>query len=304
MTNPIAVIGTALYNLAFVMLLAPLFTGITRRLRARLHSRQGPPVLQPYYDLLKLMGKEDCQVSADPVHRTAPMLVFTGATAAALLVPMGVPAPLGFAGDGLVFIYLLTLSAIGTVLAGLSSRNPLAATGASREMMLLLVVEPVMAAAFFTFGAKVGSLGLWDIASGVREIGIAPSLIIAFVAGLLVIQAESSKLPFDLAEAETELAGGAYLEYSGISLAAFEWAMMIRRVVLASFLATLLGQWAPAVAPWLEVLLHPLKVLVLLCLVEVMAVLNPRVRIGEAMRFYEGAGALALTGLLAAVFGL
>ncbi|HEY8347025.1 MAG TPA: NADH-quinone oxidoreductase subunit H [Symbiobacteriaceae bacterium] len=300
----IATIATALYNLAFVMLLAPLFSGITRKLRARLHSRQGPPVLQPYYDLLKLMGKDDCQVSPDFVHRAAPMLVFTGAIAAALLVPMGVPAPLGFTGDGLVFIYLLTLSAIGTVLAGLSSRNPFAATGASREMMLLLVVEPVMAAAFFTFGAKVGSLGLWDIATRVGETGFAPSLLIAFIAGLLVVQAESAKLPFDLAEAETELAGGVYLEYSGISLAAFEWAMMIRRVVLASFLATLLGTWAPASAPWLGLLVHPLKVLLLLCLVEVLAVLNPRVRISEAMRFYEGAGALALAGLLTAVFGM
>lgn len=299
----LATIGTALYNLAFAVLLAPLFAGITRKLRARLHSRQGPPLLQPYYDLFKLFGKDDCQVSQDLLHRAAPMIVFTGATAAALLVPMGIPAPLGFGGDGLVLIYLLTFSAIGTVLAGLSSKSPFAATGASREMMLLLVVEPVMAAAFFTFAAKAGSLGLWDISTGIPQVGWAWSLLIAFLAGLMAIQAESAKLPFDIAEAETEIIGGPYTEYSGISLAAFEWSFMIRRVVLASLLATFMGQW-PAAPGVVGFLLHPIKVLLVLCLVEVIAVLSPRVRIAQAIRFYEGAGVLAVAGLLVAVFGL
>lgn len=299
----LATLGTALYNLAFALLLAPLFTGITRKLRARLHSRQGPPVLQPYYDLFKLFGKDDCQVSPDLLHRAAPMIVFTGATAAALLVPMGIPAPLNFGGDGLVLIYLLTFSAIGTVLAGLSSKSPFAATGASREMMLLLVVEPVMAAAFFTFAAKAGSLGLWDIAITIPQVGWAFSLLIAFCAGLLAIQAESAKLPFDIAEAETEIIGGPYAEYSGISLAAFEWAYMIRHVVLASLLATLVGQW-PTAPGIVGLLLHPIKVLIILCLVEAIAALNPRVRITQAIQFYEGAGVLAVAGLLVAVFGM
>lgn len=299
-----ATIGTALYNLAFAMLLAPLFAGITRKLRARLHSRQGPPILQPYYDLLKLMGKDDCQVTDTALHRVAPMIVFTGAIAAATLVPMGIQAPLGFGGDGLVLIYLLTFSAIGTVLAGLSSRSPFAATGASREIMLLLVVEPVMAASFFTFGAKVGSLGLWEIADGVAASGWAPSLVIAALAGLLAIQAESAKLPFDIAEAETEIIGGPFVEYSGISLAAFEWALMIRHVVLASFLVTLLGRLPFEAVPWAGLLLHPVKVLLVLCLVEAIAALSPRLRISQAIRFYEGAGVLALAGLLVAVFGM
>jgi len=293
----------ALYNLAFVLLLAPLYAGINRKIRARVHSRQGPPVLQPYRDILKLMGKEDCQVSDDPIHRLAPYLVMTGALAAALLVPMGLRAPLAFAGDGLVLIYLLTFSAIGTVMAGLSSRSPFAGAGASREIMLLLAVEPVLAAAFFTFGTRAGSLGLAEIAAGVAAKGFAPSLVVAALAAFLAIQAESAKLPFDVAEAETEIIGGPYVEYSGPSLAAFEWALMVRRVVLASFLVALLGAW-PAGAPvWLGALLHPVKVLVVLVLTELVAVLSPRVRIRQAIRFYEGAGVLAVAGLLVAIFG-
>lgn len=300
-------VGLIIFNLAFVLLLAPLFNGLTRKLRARLHSRKGPPILQPYYDLLKLAGKEDNRVSADPIHKLAPMIVLSGALCAALVVPLGMRAPLAFGGDGLVLIYLLTFSAIGTVLAGLSSRNPFAGAGASREIMLLLVVEPVMAAAFFTFGARVGSLGIAQIADGLTGSGFSLSILIASLASFLAIQAESAKLPFDIAEAETEIIGGPFVEYSGKSLAAFEWALMIRHVVLASFFVTLLGHWPEstlAVGGWLGLLLHPIKVLILLSLTEVVAVLSPRLKIRSAIRLYEGAGVLALAGLLVAIFGL
>lgn len=299
-------IATGLYNLAFVLLLSPLYSGLMRKLRARLHSRKGPPVLQPYYDLFKLAGKEATWVSADPVHRLAPALVLTGALAAALLLPMGLPAPLGFAGDGLVLIYLLTFSAIGNVLAGLSSRSPFAGAGASREIMLLLVVEPVLAAAFFTFSLRAGSLGLGQIAEAVGETGFSLSLLIGAVAAFLAVQAESAKLPFDIAEAETEIIGGPLVEYSGKPLAAFQWGMMIRHVVLASFFAALLGRWPESLWPeaaWLGPVLHPIKVLVILALTEIVAALSPRLKIRSAMHVYEGAGALAIAGLLIAIFG-
>lgn len=299
-----SIVITALYNLAFALLLAPLYRGLTRKLRARIHSRQGPPILQPYHDLLKLFSKEDTQVSSDLIHRSAPKMVLVGAACAALLVPMGIPAPLGFAGDGLVFIYLLTFSAIGIVLGGLSSGNPFAGAGASREIMILLVVEPVMAAAYFTFSARAGSLGLAQIGRGVAQIGFAPSLLVAAIAAFLALQAESAKLPFDIAEAETEVIGGPFVEYSGTSLAAFEWAMMIRQVVLASFFVSLLGPWPAGESLVLGLLLHPVKVLLVLYLSELVAALSPRLKIGQAMRFYEGAGLIAVVGLVAAVLGL
>lgn len=293
-----------LYNLLFVLLLAPLFQGLTRKLRARLHSRQGPPILQPCRDLLKLASKEAVQVSGDPVYRLAPALVLTGALTAALLVPLGARAPLAFAGDGLVLIYLLTFSAIGTALAGLASRSPFAGAGASRELMLLLVVEPVLAAAFFTFGARAGSLSIADIGQAIGGIGFAPSLVIAAVTAFLALQAESAKLPFDIAEAETELIGGPFVEYSGKPLAAFTWALMMRQVVLASFFVSLFGHWPEGDLVWLGLLLHPVRVLAVLALTEVVAVLTPRLRIGQAIRVYEGAGVLALAGLLVAIYGM
>ncbi|HEY3364092.1 MAG TPA: NADH-quinone oxidoreductase subunit H [Symbiobacteriaceae bacterium] len=299
----ISTTGLILYNLAFALLAAPLFAGITRRLRARLHSRQGPPVLQPYHDILKLLGKTECRVTGDWAFRLAPMVVMAGAAAAALMVPMGARAPLSFGGDGLVLIYLLTFSAIGTVLAGLSSHSPYAGVGASREITLLLVVEPVMAASFFTVALRAGTLGLGQIAGHLAGAGFAPSLIIASFASFLAMQAESAKLPFDIAEAETELMGGPFVEYSGTPLAAFQWALMVRHVVLASFFVALFAGTPSLNSPVMALLLHPVKVLIVLVLMEVVAALSPRLRIGQAIRFYEGAGILALAGLMFAIFG-
>ncbi|MGE5675354.1 MAG: respiratory chain complex I subunit 1 family protein [Mycobacterium leprae] len=298
-------IGTVLcllYNLAFVLLLAPLFAGLTRKLRARLQGRVGPPIRQPYYDLLKLLGKTGNQVRPDYVHRLAPYLTLTGALAAGLFVPLGPRAPLGFAGDGLVLIYLLTLSSIGVVLSGLSSQSPFAAAGASREMMLLLVVEPVLAASFLTVGVRLHSLGLSEVGDGLAGAGVAPSFLLAAVAFFLAVQAESAKLPFDIAEAETELMGGPLIEYAGSALAAAQWALMVRQMVLAAFFSALFLPW-PAHLPWLAVLLTPLKMLGLLVVVEVVAVFSPRLRINQAIRFYEGVAVLACTGLLCAAIG-
>ncbi|HWI61107.1 MAG TPA: NADH-quinone oxidoreductase subunit H, partial [Symbiobacteriaceae bacterium] len=268
-----------------LLLLAPLYAGLTRKLRARLQNRQGPPILQPYFDLFKLLGKEERRVSPDLIYRVAPAVTLTGALAAGLFVPMVAPkAPLGGMGDGLVVIYLLTLSAVGTVLAGLASRSPFASAGASREMMLLLVVEPVLAAAFFTLAVR-------DLTSP-----WAPSTAFAALAFFLALQAESAKLPFDIAEAETELMGGPFIEYSGPPMALFQLAMMVRQAVLASFFAALFLPWWP--------MLHAAKVLLVLVVVEVVAVLSPRLRINQAIRFFEGLAVVALAGLLFAAFGL
>ncbi|HYG59767.1 MAG TPA: NADH-quinone oxidoreductase subunit H [Symbiobacteriaceae bacterium] len=277
-----------LYNLAFALLLAPLYAGLTRKLRARLHARIGPPVTQPYLDLLKLLGKESTQVSRDLIYRFAPFVTLTGAIAAALFVPLGFPAPFGAAGDGLVLIYLLTLSSAGMVLAGLASHSPYASAGASREMMVLLVVEPVLAAAFFTVSLTTGSLAVGPFTA-------TWSAAVAAIAFLLALQAESAKLPFDIAEAETELMGGPAVEYSGPPLAALQWALMIRQVVLASFFSALFLPWWPY--------LHPVKVLLVLVMVEVVAVLSPRIKISQAIRFYQGVAALAVIGLFLATLG-
>ena len=121
MTLLLTILG-ALSNVALVLLLAPFFQGVLRKITALIQSRQGPPLWQPYFDLLKLLGKEDIESGQTPVmQRLAAYLSLATVLTLACLVPMGFPAPLNGAGDVILVIYLLTLSGICTLLAGLAA---------------------------------------------------------------------------------------------------------------------------------------------------------------------------------------
>jgi len=123
-------IAVAPLNVACVLLLAPFFQGVLRKVTALIQSRQGPPIRQPYFDLLKLLGKEDIESGQTPVmQRFAAYLSLATVLTLACLVPMGFPAPLDGAGDIILVIYLLTLSGICTLLAGLAAGS--VATGCS-----------------------------------------------------------------------------------------------------------------------------------------------------------------------------
>jgi hypothetical protein len=108
-------IAGAFANVLVVLLLAPLFEGILRKLTARLQSRQGPPLRQPYFDLLKLLGKEDLETGELPgVQRAVTYLGLAAVLTTACLFPSGFPAPLNGAGDVILLIYLLTFCSVCT----------------------------------------------------------------------------------------------------------------------------------------------------------------------------------------------
>src|SRR5512146_1996562 len=115
----IVAIVKALLNVGIVLLVAPFFQGVLRKVTARIQSRQGPPIWQPYYDLLKLLGKEDIESGESPrMQRFAVYLSLASALTVSCLVPMGFAAPMNGAGDMILLIYLLTLSGVCTLLAG------------------------------------------------------------------------------------------------------------------------------------------------------------------------------------------
>src|SRR5512141_1299185 len=109
----IRTIPAIMANVSMVLLVAPLCQGVLRKVTAIIQSRQGPPILQPYYDLLKLLGKEDLESGDSPVmQRFAAYLSLASVLTVACLVPMGFPAPMNGQGDVILLIYLLTLSGI------------------------------------------------------------------------------------------------------------------------------------------------------------------------------------------------
>jgi len=295
---------TFVINLGLALLGGPLLAGVVRKMvKARVHSRQGPPIIQPFYDLFKLLGKEDLESSPSLVLRYAPMVALAAILAAALLTPMGLRPPLGGYGDMIVFTYFITIAAVMIILAGLVSASPYSMIGAGREIMMHLAVEPVLIICLVTAAIKSGSLLMWDMAAWNYVNGPSISMIMGGVALLLALQAQAGKIPFDIVEAETEIMGGPLIELSGPKLALFEWAFFARQIVYASVLAAIFIPWGTGFAlPW-SIAAHLLKITVIILLVGLIDVVNPRLRIDQAMAYFFGMAFVALVAMAFALIG-
>src|SRR5690242_14611989 len=205
-----AILGGA-FNVALVLALAPLLQGVVRKLTARIQSRQGPPILQPYFDLLKLLGKEDIESGEAPrMQRFVALLSLATVLAVACLLPMGLGAPMNLAADVILLIYLLTLCGISTLLAGMAAGSTYSLIGVSREMMTMIALEPLLAVALIVGALHAGSLRLDAVLRGsvYASAGIPWSGLIMVAVMLLSFQAFAQRVPFDICEAETELMEG------------------------------------------------------------------------------------------------
>lgn len=279
----------------------PWLDGFGRRVRARLEARRGPPLLQGYLDLAKLAAKEEVVAVSNPVTAAAPWVALAAAVTAGLLVPLGGATPLGFAGDVLVLVYLLGMSAAAVALGGASGASAYGLLGASRELLLLLLVEPVVAGAFLVVGLEAGTFRLGAMAAWHLEHGPAVSSVLAGSAVFLALLAYLGRVPFDLSEAEQELTGGALVEYGGRRLALFRWALFTRWLVAAwvvveVFVPTPLRGAAGAAAT-------AALVLVLFGVLSVLSVLIARFRIDQARVVLAQIGVLMVFAFTFAVMG-
>jgi len=295
----------ALANVLIVLLLAPLFEGLLRKVTARIQSRQGPPIGQPYFDLLKLLGKEDIESGEMPLmQRFAVYLALATVLTVACLVPMGFPAPLNGAGDAILLIYLLTLSGICTLLAGLAAGSTFSLLGISREMMAMIALEPLFAIAIVIGAVHVQSFRLETVLAGSAYAVTLPfSGLIMLVVLLRSFQAFVQRLPFDTAEAETELMEGPLVEYSGPKLALFKYAQMCRLVIHAALFVALFVPWGSGLAFPFAWLVFWAKILGLVVLVTLVAATHARYRIDQAIRYFAGLLVFALAALILAVCG-
>jgi formate hydrogenlyase subunit 4 len=297
-------IAIGVFNILLVLLAAPLVDGILRKVRARIHSRQGPPVWQTYYDLAKLMVKEDQSGANSFIFNAAPVVCLGSVLLAALFMPAGGVVPLGFAGDILVLVYILTLTPVCLCLGGMASGSPYAYIGVSREVMLLMVVEPVLAITLIATAIKAHSLVLATCieryVSGPPDI----SLIIGAIATFLILQPQVGKVPFDLAEAEQEIMEGPLIEYSGRKLALFKWSMYSKQIVLVGLLMGTFVPWPKTGVLVVDIVITLAKILIGVVLVEVVAQVFARLKINQAIRYFAIVLAVALTGLILAAMGL
>jgi len=298
------VIGFSLLNLFIALGLSPLFEGVARKLRALVHSRIGPPVIQPYYDLLKLLGKENIKPQGKSFAQVAPWICFAAIATAALLVPMGTGrAPFGAFGDSILFIYVVTLVAVCLIMTAAASENPFAMVGASREMMLQLTVEPVLVIAVVTAAINARSFDLGNMVNWYHFHGPSISMIIASLFLFLALQAQVGKLPFDIAEAESEIVGGLFIEQSGPKYALLRWTMMAKQIIFVSLFTQIFIPWPETGNLALDILIHLAKVLVLVIIISLIDVVNPRLRIDQAVKYYLILVFFSLAGVAFAVIG-
>ncbi|MBN3033521.1 MAG: NADH-quinone oxidoreductase subunit H [Candidatus Saganbacteria bacterium] len=272
-----------------------LATWLDRKVTARLQYRVGPPWFQPLADLAKLLGKEI--IVPEGVSRSvflgAPLFGLAGVT----LVSAIIFSPAPFVGDLIVVIYLLMLPPLAVIFGGSASRNPLSAIGASREMKLVLAYELPFILALFTVVLKTHSIMIGEIVRYQNLSGLmigSLSGLFAFAAALLAVQAKLGAVPFDLPEAEQELAAGPLLEYSGAPLAVFRLTRAMLYFVLPAFLAVIF--MGGGLDPWFM-----LKYLIVLTLIILIKNTNPRLRIDHALRLFWGpvSGLAALAFILA-----
>jgi len=255
---------------------------IVRKVSALVQWRVGPPLLQPLYDIMKLMGKEILvpQEAQQTIFIAAPLVSLAGILLLSIMLWRIAIVQTAFLGDIIVAIYLMTLPSLALILGSSASASPHASIGTAREMKLVMGYELSLVLAFIVVIIKTGGqISLAAIAQQAPVLSISGFL--AFLVALLCIQAKLGFVPFDIAEAETELGSGVLMEYSGALLAVWKLAQAVMLVALPLFLVIVfLGGFG---AHFLVGLGKYVLALVLIILIKNT---NPRVRIDQAMKFF------------------
>ncbi|MCS7186584.1 MAG: NADH-quinone oxidoreductase subunit H [Armatimonadota bacterium] len=284
-----------------VLAISPLLDGLARKIRARLHSRAGPPLIQGYIDLVKLAGKTDVTPTVNALTNFLPFLALVSAVTAGIFLPISDFSPFSFAGDLVVVLYLLGLSTVAVVLGGAASGNPYSFLGAARELQLLLFVEPVLAFALFVLAVKSGTFRLSEIVIWHAQNGYTLSTVLAGISALSAMLPYFGKLPFDLAEAEQELMGGVLLEQASWRLALYRWTFFVKWFIVTWLFCEL---FLPVIAPFpFNFLLLLVKVIAVFCIASVLETLLARLRLDHARAFFIHVAFFVLFALAFALIG-
>ena len=239
-----------LTQMLLVLALAPLFTGFVRKVKARLLRRQGPPLIQPYRDLVRLARKDVVLAeSASWLFRIVPYLVFAATWVAAALVPTFRTGLLfSWSADLIAIAALLGSGRFFLALAGLDVGTSFGGIGSSREVMIASLAEPAMIMIVFTLALIAGSTQLSTMAAFMAspDVGLRVSLAMALVALLMVAIAENGRIPVDNPATHLELTmvhEAMVLEYSGRHLALIELSASLKLILYVSVVACLFVPW-------------------------------------------------------------
>jgi formate hydrogenlyase subunit 4 len=239
-------------QMLLVLLLAPLLIGFTRKLKARLLLRQGPPLLQPYRDLIRLCRKEAVIAeNASWIFRAGPYMIFAATWVAAALVPtFATGLHFSWSADLIAITALLGSARLLLALVGMDIGTSFGGIGSSREMMFASVAEPAMIMIVFTVALVAGSTQLSHVANFMLSHGsLRVSLGLALAALIIVAIAENARIPVDNPATHLELTmvhEAMVLEYSGRHLAVIELAAALKLLLYISLIACVFCPWGIA----------------------------------------------------------
>ena len=237
-----------LVQVSVILLVAPLVNGVFGKVKALSQKRKGAPFLQMYFDIFKLFKKSSVvSVTSSWVFKAAPYIFFSSATVAALLVPVSTTVMLqGLPGDAIMLISILALGRFFMMASALDTGSTFGGMGSSREAMISSLIEPSILVSIFTIGliCKSTSLPKIMIAMMDFEFPLANSVfILTFLALLIIIIAETSRIPVDDPSTHLELTmvhEAMLLEYSGRHLALMEYGAAVKQLVFITLLVNVL----------------------------------------------------------------
>ena len=238
-----------LLQLVSAIIVAPLFDGIARKLRAKFQSRIGPSIFQTYYDIYKLLKRGRTKShSTSYIYQIAPYVMFlcTAAMFCALPITYGPHSFLAQFSDIFVLLYLGALFRFIFIVAGIDTANPFAGVSASREGTIGFYTEEVAVICLIVVMMGAGSTNLPFINSLIQEGSYGyniPSFSIAATAFLWVMYVETGRKPYDLAEAEQELQEGVLGEFCGKDFAIIDIAILLKQFAVLGFFLVLFIPW-------------------------------------------------------------
>ncbi len=317
-----AIIGGSIILALLGAFFGLLYRGIDRKLAAHMQGRIGPPIIQPFRDVRKLLTKESIipDGGVSWLFQACPFIGLVVSVLLLIYIPVfGQGALLEGYGDLILILYLLIIPSLALVVGGFASSSPFATVGAQREMVIMMSYEFPLAVAIIAIAWRIShvtdinpfifsTLAQYPIWNQVGPVGVVGSLILLFTL-LVVTPGEVAKVPFDIAEAETEIAGGLLVEYSGRNLALFYLADTIKAFAMVSLVVALffpynlspvigIGPTAPAFV--VDALFFLLKVfLVMFISVILIRTAMARFKISQASYIYIMAMTLiGLVGLI------
>ena len=302
----------------FCFVVGLLLCGIDRKLVARMQKRVGPPILQPFYDFFKLMGKET--IIPAQANRTVFLVAPLIGLAALVIIQMFIPvfSFSAFSGmaDVIVILYLLLIPALAAIMGAAATGSPYAGVGLSREMVVIISCELPLVLVLLSVAKTVGDAMGTGLCFSLSEIAAYQamngslitklSMIPAAIAMLLIIPGETGNHPFDAAEAETELCEGMLAEYSGAPLGVYKLSHAIKMLTLTSlFVALFLGGIGTGIVIVDAIIMVALCVVLTAVCISLVHAITARLKVEQIFKYYwTVVSGLALLSLVLAWYGL